>query len=164
MLQRAVADARIAGATSHVEADRLDNVRNTLAIVEAQFSNDKDAEGPTFRQLTDLSRLVEFQAKQASPIKSHWEAMAPLVTKAIADSGLTNNPKWAALTPKHREIVGKLVRELKQHITTALSELGLGSGATGADFDAPVFYDLQQLCDFFMPNRIGGFRLSAQHR
>jgi len=65
---------------------------------------DKDAEGPTFRQLTDLSRLVEFQAKQASPIKSHWEAMAPLVTKAIADSGLTNNPKWAALTPKHREI------------------------------------------------------------
>ncbi len=154
VLQRAVADARIAGATSHVEADRLDNVRNTLAIVEAQFSNDKDAEGPTFRQLTDLSRLVEFQAKQASPIKSHWEAMAPLVTKAIADSGLTNNPKWAALTPKHREIVGKLVRELKQHITTALSELGLGSGATGADFDAPVFYDLQQLCDFFMPNRI----------
>lgn len=154
VLQRAVADARIAGATSHIEADRLDNVRNTLAIIEALFSSDKDAEGPTYRQLAELGTLLEFQAKQDSPIKGHWEAMAPLVPAALTRSGLTNNPKWAALTPKHREFVGKLVRDLNAHITAALSELGLGSGATGADFDAPVYYDMQQLCDFFMPNRI----------
>ncbi|WP_083505017.1 ATP-binding protein [Nesterenkonia jeotgali] len=154
VLQRAVADARIAGATSHIEADRLDNVRNTLAIVEALFSNDKDAEGPTFRQLSDLETLLVFQARQPSPIQRHWEAMAPLVQKAVKDSGIVNNPRWAPLTPKHRSYIGSLVRELRAHITAALSELGLGSGTTGADFDAPVYYDLQQLCDFFMPNRI----------
>lgn len=80
--------------------------------------------------------------------------MAPLVSTAITASGLENKTKWAQLTPKHREVIGKLVRELNTHVTAALSELGLGSGATGADFDAPVYYDLQQLCDYFMPNRI----------
>lgn len=154
VLQRAVADARIAGATSHIEADRLDNVRNTLAIIEALFSNDKNAEGPTFRQLTDLATLLNIQTGQPSLIKAHWEAMAPLVPAAIKRSGVTNNPKWAPLTAKHRDVIGELVRDLNAHITAALSELGLGSGATGADFDAPVYYDLQQLCDYFMPNRI----------
>ncbi len=31
----------------------------------------------------------------------------------------------------------------------------MGSGSAQApDFDAPVYYSLQQLCDFFLPNRI----------
>lgn len=39
-------------------------------------------------------------------------------------------------------------------IAGALGELGIGSSSTGVDFDAPVYYELQQLCDFFLPNRI----------
>ncbi|MEN2739665.1 DUF87 domain-containing protein [Microbacterium sp. X-17] len=154
VLQRAVADARVSGATSQVEADRLDNVRSTIAIVESNFTNTKDAEGPTFRQLADLDRLIQFQAKQSSPIQARWQAMAQLVSSALTNSGLTDNPKWAPLTPKHREVIGELARKLKTEVGAALNDLGLGSGAAGADFDAPIYYDLQQLCDYFLPNRV----------
>ncbi|WP_315913270.1 helicase HerA domain-containing protein [Arthrobacter sp. lap29] len=154
VLQRAVADARIADATSPVEADRLENVRITLGIIETYFTNTTDAEGPAYRQLETLGTLLSFQAQSDSPIKAYWEAMAPLVPIAIAHSGIENKSKWAQLTPKHRDVLGTLIRELNGHVTAALSALGLGSGATGADFDAPVYYDLQKLCDYFLPNRI----------
>lgn len=154
VLQRAVADARVAGTTSPAEADRLDNVRSTLAIVEAYFTSTTDAEGPAYRQLEVLGTLLSMQAQLDSPIKAHWEAMAPMVPAAMANSGIENKAKWAQLTPKHRDVLGTLVRDLNSHITAALSALGLGSGATGADFDAPVYYDLQRLCDYFLPNRI----------
>ncbi|WP_349904927.1 ATP-binding protein [Parafrigoribacterium humi] len=154
VLQRSVADARLAGASSQAEADRLDNVRNTLAIVQSLFGNSMDGESPALRQLEDLAKLAVIQAAAASPIKEHWEAMASLVPAAIKRADLQPNKKYTPLTAKHRDILSELVREMNVHITASLGELGLGSGATGADFDAPVYYDLQQLCDYFLPNRI----------
>jgi len=154
VLQRAVADARIAGAASQIEAGRLDNVRSTLVILESYFTSTTDAEGPAFRQLTDLAQLLAFQARQDSPLQGHWQEMERLVGAALSKSGIENKTKWATLTARHREVLGELVRAVTGHVTAALGELGLGSGPTGADFDAPIFYDLQQLCDYFLPNRI----------
>ncbi|MCW4384179.1 DUF87 domain-containing protein [Salinibacterium sp. SYSU T00001] len=154
VIQRAVADARLAGGSAQSEADRLDNVRSTLAIVQALFANSMDGESPALRQLEELATVVADQAASDSPIKVHWEAMASLLSQAIAKSGLLPNKRFSPLTASHRDVLSELIRNMNVHIVASLGELGLGSGATGADFDAPVYYDLQQLCDYFLPNRI----------
>lgn len=50
VLQRAVADARLTGSSKGVDADRLENVRATLSILDALSTNTMDAESPALRR------------------------------------------------------------------------------------------------------------------
>ena len=154
VLQRAVSDARLADGITNADAPRLENVRATVALVDSYLNSATDAEGPTFRQLSDLQTLLEFQAQQESAIKGIWDSMAALVPAALERSGIEDKQKWAQLTPKHRDIIGELLRDLRQLLGDAFGALGMGSSVAAADFDAPVYYSLQRLCDFFLPNRI----------
>ena len=154
VIQRAVADARVASASSQAEADRLDNVRSTLAILQAIFSNANDGESPALRQLQSLRTLATTQVSADSRIAKRWETIATIVSTAIETASLREGLRFTPLTAIHRDVLSEMVRGVNAEVVAALGELGLGSGATGADFDAPVYYDLQQLCDYFLPNRI----------
>lgn len=154
VLQRAVADARLAGAASQTEADRLDNVRQTLEIVRSLSQNQYDGESPVLRQLQELAKVVQVQAATDSKIKARWEAIRDLNVAAIADSGLRPDLRYSPLTATQRDVLSKFIREVSAEIAASFGELGLGSSSATADFDAPVYYDLQQLCDYFLPNRI----------
>ncbi|MHA6969046.1 ATP-binding protein [Glutamicibacter bergerei] len=154
VIQRAVADARIAEAYSPAEADSLENVRSTLAILQSYFSNSVDAESPAYRQLDSLKVLTSWQANQGTKIQVRWQKMAILVSEMMTLSELRDGLKYTPLTARHRHHLSIFIESMNEEIAGALGELGLGSASTGADFDAPVYYDLQQLCDFFLPNRI----------
>lgn len=43
---------------------------------------------------------------------------------------------------------------MRKQVQAAFGILGMGSAHAAPDFDAPVYYSLQELCDFFLPNRI----------
>lgn len=154
VLQRAIADARLAGTTKGADADQLENVRTTLGILEALGKNTMDAEAPALRQLQSLSDVLARNAARDSPVKARWQAMADVVPKAIARLNLRDNVKYQTLTAEHRDLLARLASILNEHITAALNDLGLGSGNASADFDAPVFYSLQALCDIFLPARV----------
>ena len=80
--------------------------------------------------------------------------MADIVPKAITKLALRDNVSYQVLTAEHRDVLAKLATILNDEVTAALNELGLGSGSASADFDAPVFYSLQALCDHFLPTRV----------
>lgn len=174
VLQRAIADARLAGTSRGADADQLDNVRTTLGILDALSKNTMDAEAPALRQLQSLSDVLTKNAARDSPIKARWQRMADIVPRAITKLALRDNVKYQTLTAEHRDVLAKLTNFLNNEITAALNDLGLGSGNASADFDAPVFYSLQTLCDLFLParvqleqavdSRIGGYVATLQMR
>lgn len=174
VLQRAIADARLAGTSKGADSDQLDNVRTTLGILDALSKNTMDAEAPALRQLQSLSDVLTKNAARDSPIKTRWESMADIVPKAITKLALRDNVKYQTLTAEHRDVLTKLTNFLNKEITAALNDLGLGSGNASADFDAPVYYSLQALCDIFLParvqleqavdSRIGGYVATLQMR
>ena len=43
---------------------------------------------------------------------------------------------------------------IRKEISAGFGLLGMGTATAAPDFDAPVYYSLQELCDFFLPNRI----------
>ena len=154
VLQRAISDARVVASATNAQVGRLENVQNTISIVEHLMPSATDAEGPVYRQLAELQTLVEFQARQESPVEAQWKAMAAAIGPALVKSGIENKTKWAQLTPKHREVLGILISTVREQLLDAFNTLGLGSAEAAPDFDAPAYYSLQQLCDFFLPNRI----------
>lgn len=154
VIQRAVADARLAGAYSPAEADSLENVRSTLAIIQSYFSNSMDGESPAYRQLHSLEGLTRYYAAQGTVIQARWQNMKTLVSKAMTSSSLRDGQRYTPLTAQHRYFLSQFITDMNSEIAGALGELGIGSASTGVDFDAPIYYDLQQLCDFFLPNRI----------
>lgn len=174
VLQRAIADARLSGTGKGIDADQLDNVRTTLGILDALSKNTMDAEAPALRQLQSLSEILKQNAARDSPIKARWERMAEILPKAITKLALRSNVKYQTLTAEHRDVLTKLTNVLNREITGALNDLGLGSGNASADFDAPVYYSLQALCDVFLPariqleqavdSRVGGYVATLQMR
>jgi uncharacterized protein len=155
VLQRAIADARItAGATEGLDLPRLLNVESTISIVEQLFGEPKNAVGPAFAQLSSLNQMVKAQAKSASPLHAHWLAMEVLLEEAAQNTGLYETTKWEPLTPRHRDKLQSLFGSIRKILAAAWADLGLGSGVAAPDFDAPIFFSLQALCDYFLPNRV----------
>lgn len=154
VLQRAIADARLAGSARGADVDLLENVRTTLGILDALAKNTMNSETPAAKQLQSLAAVLTKNASRDSPIKARWERMAKIVPKAITALALRENVTYQVLTAEHREVLAKLATLLNGEVTAALNELGLGSGSAGADFDAPIFYSLQALCDHFLPSRV----------
>lgn len=154
VLQRAIADARVTASADDLDLPRLLNVESTIAIVEQLFGEPKNAVGPAYVQLSSLNQMVAAQARNSSPLSSHWVAMDALLAGASQDSGLYETTKWEPLTPRHRDKLQGLFKSLRKHLAAAWADLGLGSGVAAPDFDAPIFFSLQALCDYFLPNRV----------
>lgn len=152
VLQRSIADARTTSATNHQDVIRLQIVQDTIISIE-QLYLDKNAEEPTSRQLASMRRLMDDQASIDGPCKLQWEKMFELTESAIAGARI-GTAQWSRLTPEQKDILGQLFLALKNQVSEAISALGLGSTETAPDFDAPVYYSLQQLCDFFLPSRV----------
>lgn len=154
VLQRAIVDARTASGGQNVDIVRLQNVATTIGLVEQLFSDQKNAEGPAFIQMDDLKKMVAAQAKQSTTLQKYWTSMDGLIGPAITKSGIQARTNWAIMTPTHREVLGNLFQQLREIVSEAWGALGMGSSVAAPDFDAPIYYSLQALCDLFLPSRI----------
>ncbi|MFS3130080.1 hypothetical protein ACLM5J_16890 [Nocardioides sp. Bht2] len=128
VLQRAIADTRLAGTSRGADADQLDNVRTTLGTLDALSKNTMDAEAPALRQLQSLSDVLAKNAARVPPIQARWRRMAEVVLKVITKLALRDNVKYQTLTAEHRDQLTTLANILNNEITAALNDLGLGSG------------------------------------
>jgi DNA helicase HerA-like ATPase len=153
VLQRAIADARVAGATANVEMLRLQNLGSTLAIVEGAFTDSKGGAETTFAQLTGLQTVVDDQAATGGACDGQWTQIKKILDYGIPQAAVPN-VKWTALTPVQRDVLAKMIAAIRRQVAAAFDVLGMGSGQAAPDFDAPIYYSLQELCDYFLPNRI----------
>lgn len=152
VLQRSIADARAALSSGQQDLTRLQVVQSVILSIDQMFV-DKDAQQPAHEQLTSMLNLMVNQAQAKSPCSSQWQSMRDLTNKAVEETQLVDE-KWFRLTAEQKDILSELSIELKSLISDALGILGMGSSQGTPDFDAPVYYSLQELCDLFLPTRI----------
>ncbi|TDP89777.1 hypothetical protein EDF62_3074 [Leucobacter luti] len=152
VLQRSIADARATSSTNQRDVIRLQIVEDTILAIE-QLYLDKNGQEPAHQQLTSLHQIVSDQSQAIGPCQSQWQEMLTLVTTAIADAQISS-AMWQRLTPGQKDILGQLFIALRNRVSEAFGALGMGSAEAAPDFDAPVYYSLQQLCDFFLPSRV----------
>lgn len=153
VLQRAIADARVAGATANVEMLRLQNVGSSLALVEGAFTDSKGGAETTFAQLAGLKNVIDDQAKAGGVCAPQWTRIKECLDYGIPKAGVPNS-KWTALTPEQRDVLAKMIGAVRVQIALAFDALGMGSGQAAPDFDAPIYYSLQELSDYFLPTRV----------
>lgn len=152
VLQRSIADARSSAATSRADVNRLMAVQSTIPNIEVLFS-DRMGQKRGSEQLAALASLLEEQASQNGPCARQWQAMLTHVRAAEQKANL-KNAEWQTMTTPQIAVLGELLENLRIEIAAAFGELSLGSASVSPDFDAPVYYSLQQLCDFFLPARV----------
>lgn len=153
VLQRAIADARVAGATANVEMLRLQNVGSSLALVEGAFTDSKGGAETTFAQLAGLKNVIDDQAAAGGVCALQWTEIKKCLDYGIPKAGVAN-AKWTALTPEQRDVLAKMIGAVRAQIALAFDALGMGSGQAAPDFDAPVYYSMQELCNYFLPTRV----------
>lgn len=173
VLQRAVADARVSGATTNVEMLRLQNVGSSLVLVEGAFTDSKSGAEITFAQIAGLQALVDEQVSAGGLCADQWTSIKKILDYGIPKADVPNE-KWKALSPQQRDVLAKMIAAVRTQVSAAFDALGIGSGQAAPDFDAPIYYSLQELCDYFLPariqleqagdNRIAGYVATLQMR
>ena len=153
VLQRSIADARVAGASTNLDLLRLQNLLSSMGIIEGAFSNTKSGSDTTFAQLEGMTNLVNGQVGQASVCSAQWSQIK-VILDASTPQASVSNVQWRPLTAPQRDILARMFVAIRREISAAFGALGMGSTQAAPDFDAPVYYSLQELCDFFLPNRI----------
>lgn len=154
VLQRSIADARAVSSSTQQDVARLQVVQSTISIIEQLYGDPKNSEPPTHTQLSSVHELVADQATAEGPCQPQWIQMLTLIDQAQRDAQLSPGPKWSLLTSQQKDILSQLFRDLRSQISEAFGSLGMGSAEAAPDFDAPNYYSMQQLCDFFLPTRI----------
>ena len=153
VLQRSVADARVAGLTTNLEMMRLQNLLSSMGIIEGAFTNQKAGSDTASAQLSGMQQLVDLQVGQPSACSEQWAQIKLILDTGVPQAAVVD-VAWTPLTAPQRDMLGRMFRAMRDQISEAFSALGMGSGNAAPDFDAPTYYSLQELCDFFLPNRI----------
>lgn len=153
VLQRSIADARVEGGGTNLELIRLQNIITSIEIIEDAFSNAKSGSDTTSAQLEGMTVIVNGQVALEGKCSAQWWKI-----KQILDSGIhkaaVRNVKWTPLIPQQRDVLEEMFIAIRKEVAAAFGALGMGSDRATPNFDAPVYYSLQKLCDFFLPNRI----------
>lgn len=152
VLQRSIADARAASSSAHQDLTRLQVVESVVLCIERLFE-DKDAQQPAHEQLRSVLELMSDQAHESSLCGIQWQTMKDHTEQALSKSKLRDT-KWLRMTAEQKDILNHLCNDLRGSISEAFGILGMGSTPSSPDFDAPVYYSLQQLFDQFLPTRI----------
>nr|WP_172688437.1 DUF87 domain-containing protein [Corynebacterium glutamicum]AMQ45208.1 hypothetical protein [Corynebacterium glutamicum] len=152
VLQRSIADARAASSSAQQDLTRLQIVQSVILSIDQLF-DDRNAQQPALQQLTSALNLMAKQAQAKSPCDAQWKSMWEITNNASNAAQLVDQP-WFRLTAEQKDVLSKLSIDLRRLVSDALGILGMGSSQGTPDFDAPVYYSLQQLCDLFLPTRI----------
>lgn len=153
ILQRAIADARVAGATTNVEMIRLENVGMSLALLEGAFTDPKGGAKTTFTELSGLKRIVDDQVSTGGICAAQWEKIKSCLDYGIQQANV-QDVTFSAPTPQQRDVLARMIGAVRTQLSLAFDVLGMGSSRAAPDFDAPVYYSLKELCDYFLPTRV----------
>ena len=153
VLQRSIADARTAASSTQRDVSRLQVVQSAISVIEQLYNDPKNSEQPAQRQLSSMRDVVASQATVDGPCQPHWAAMLTQIDQAQQTAKLSSD-RWSLLTAGQKDTLSELFGGLRDQISEAFGSIGMGSAEAAPDFDAPVYYSLQQLCDYFLPNRI----------
>ncbi len=163
LLQRAVADARLAQGSGDALMEILSlatwihDVRNTLATSPGR--KPQAVLAIAVRELEQNATAIQSRHAMAGEGDEveRWTKVASIAGKwkalglKVGEKEGWDEPPTLAQRSGLQAILGELETEVRETIDKA----GLGSATAGADFDAPRYYSLQELHDYFLPRRVG---------
>jgi hypothetical protein len=152
ILQRSISDARAMEPSTHREAQLLPAVQSDIENLEQLFTA-KDGQQPAKKVLHSLEQLINSQSAHEGPCIDQWARMGELVHNTVQQLNLVDK-QWELLAATQKAQLAVMVDELRAKITEMMNTLGIGSDTVTSSFDAPIYYSLQRLCDFFLPNRV----------
>lgn len=153
ILQRAIADARIGEEAPNSPVLTLRVIGDTMTLLET-LAADRNPQKNLGSQLQSLDAFLEPLAKSHDDsLASHYDRMRTKCNQAKNLLKLTG-ADWTPLTTEQRSIVGHLAQKIRDIVREAYNAAGLGSSNAAMDFDAPIYFDLQKLCDFYLPQRV----------
>lgn len=149
VLQRAIADARSAGMPTKTTALLLENIAASIDIIDSAATDQRGLEN-TALQLMSLKKVIsEYKLKDTSRMEL-WVN----IENALFRTPTLVPVKFQGVGADDRIRITIATAAVRALLTEAWGALGMGSKVTGVDFDAPVFYSLQALCDQFLPARV----------
>lgn len=158
LLQRAIADARVASAESGELLHRLRVVRRSLENIKA-VERDKKPQEKLLAQFKGLKECLNRYIDSPDELAESWTRMKDsLLTHGGAMS--LDKEAWDPLNASQQDEFQRLCESVGNLIVEAIDALGLGSSAAAQDFDAPSHYSFEDLNDLFLPQRI---ELETQH-
>lgn len=153
ILQRAIADARVSNGETGVDMLALKVVSGTIPLIET-IAGEKNPQQNLLAQLQSFHGFFDARAAVDGDLKAGWEALRDDCLATGKTLGLSPPKDWTPLTAQQRSTLGDFLQRVRDFVRDGYNTLGLGSSPALADFDAPVYYDLSQLCDVFLPQRI----------
>lgn len=158
LLQRAIADARVASAESGELLHRLRVVRRSLDNIKA-VERDKKPQEKLLSQFKGLKECLNRYIATSDELAESWTRMKDSLLSHGGAMSLDKD-SWDPLNASQQDEFQRLCESFVQTIADATDTLGLGSSAAAQDFDAPSHYSLEDLNDIFLPQRI---ELETQH-
>lgn len=152
ILQRSVADARAASTSISQDMNCLQAVRSSITNIESLY-NGINAQQDIRTLLISLGKVLGTQRQKSGPCQKHWGEMHRIAQKAFIETNLLDK-QWSRLTAEQNILLIDFCDSFREKLSQAFGVLGMGSSSGTPDFDAPVFYSLQSLCDYFIPNRV----------
>ena len=122
VLQRSIADARVAGASTNTELLRLQNVLSSVVIIEGAFSNTRGGSDTAFAQLVGLQNMVDDQASQTSPCSVQWTQIKRILDVGIPQA-VVQNVEWTPLTALQRDVLARMFVAIRSHVRAAFGLL-----------------------------------------
>jgi DNA helicase HerA-like ATPase len=153
LMQRAVADARIASQHSGEDLRRLRVVRRTIQTIEFIERNEKKIQEKLAGQFSALEEcLLQFLGAPGA-LGANWTEMLAKLRASVPTLGLSVS-SWDPLTATQQNTFENLTTGIRGSIRGAISAMGLGSATAAQDFDAPAYYSMEDLSEIFLPQRI----------
>jgi hypothetical protein len=162
LLQRAVADARLARGDEQDTAFFILNVRRTARSVRDMCehpSNSRKPQETLAKTLDDLAIDVDaaYDAREAEEMTDAtkvWERVRDVATRCRGVVSATERGQWdVPITLSQRTRVDEILSDLDGITRDALDRLGIDANRE-IDFDVPRYYSLEELYEIFLPRRI----------
>ena len=153
LLQRAIADARVASERSGEALRRLRVVRRSVETIINVERNEKKIQEKLVSQFTGLAECLSGYCSSPSDLEEVWLVMKAAVDADVPSLSLSTS-SWDPLTAPQRDVFEALLVKLRDSLRDGVNSLGLGSASAAQDFDAPSYYSLEDLSEIFLPQRI----------
>lgn len=173
LLQRAVADARVASQNAGEALRRLRVVRRTIETIESIERNDKKIQEKLLAQFRSLRACLKDYLLDPGDLAETWASMQEALKDRVPSLALIES-SWDPLNAGQQDVFASLLADLRTAVREAVGALGLGSASAAQDFDAPAYYSIEDLSEIFLPQRIelesatdpriGAFAVSMQMR
>lgn len=154
ILQRSVADARVANQSESVSLGKI----LALQVAATQLRSALPSKSGQSEARAVLHGLWAFCSTATpdtnDPLEKPLQQLRDTITPLKSSLGDLSADQWVRLTAPQVEALSGFTEQLRRISGEMLNALGFGNSAALSDFDAPLPYDLQLLSDVFLPNRV----------